>query len=123
MTLFELISTSQTLSSIIDQKLPFKLSYKFSNLISIVEKNQEFYNNGLRKLFNEYAQKDEDGNIKQVEENIMLQPDKIGQFNKEFEELQSIEVVDEIPQFTLEELETIELTPRDIMLLKPIIKE
>ena len=123
MTLFELISTSQTLSNIIDQKLPFKLSYKFSNLISIVEKNQEFYNNGLRKLFNEYAQKDEDGNIKQVEENIMLQPDKIGQFNKEFEELQSIEVVDEIPQFTLEELETIELTPRDIMLLKPIIKE
>lgn len=124
MTLNQLISTSEILKTIVDQKLPFKLAYKFSNLISIVDKNSTFYAQEVQKIFDECAQKDEDGNIKQENNSVLLIPEKAEQFHKEFEELNSVEITDTLPTFKLEEFDDkIELTPRDVSILSLFIEE
>lgn len=124
MTIFQLISTSETLQNIVDQKLPFFLAYKFAKIIKVVDENREFYGQSLNKLINEYGEKDENGELKQVENGFAIQPDKIAEFNEEVTKLQSIEITDELPKFTFSDFENkIELSPRDLILLEPFISE
>ena len=123
MTIFQLISVSETLQTIVDQKLPFSLAYKFAKLAKLVDENREFYGQSINKLINEYGEKDENGELKQVEGGFTIKPDLIGEFNEEVNKLQSIEVTDEYPTFTFSDFEDkIELTPRDLILLEPFIK-
>lgn len=123
MKLFELISMAQTLSDIIDKKLPFSLAYKVSNLISVVDKNRGFYDKSLKQLLDEYAEKDDEGSIKQSDGNVILTSNKTEEFYEKLNQLQEVEVTDNLPTFTQDELGTIELSPRDILSLKSLIEE
>jgi hypothetical protein len=127
MTLVEIVNLKSPLENLTSQKLPFSLAYKLAQLAKKVESNSEFYAESLRNLITEYAETDEEGNIKQDESNpntIQIKTPLIEEFQNKFKELQSVEITDEIPMFKLSDFEDkIEISPQDLISLMPILKE
>lgn len=115
----------QTLNTFAEQKLPIKLSYKIMKIVTSLEGEISFYQKRLQELIDEYALKNEDGGpvITENNEGIQIQPDKIEEFNNEYQELHNMEIDIEDIQFTLDELENLELSPKDLYALQPLIIE
>ena len=92
--------------------LPIKTLYKFSKLVSAIEKESKFYNESLQSLITQYSEKDEAGNPKFSEDgkNVQIQKEHLTLFQSKFEELLNLEV--DLPDisFSIEELEPLNLS-------------
>lgn len=109
-----------------DIKMSIKTAYKLSKLSNLLDNEIAFYQEQYKKIIDLYAEKDENGNYKFIDENqrnIEIQSDKVKEASSAFEELQNLEV--ELPNiyFTLDEFEKIEITPEDISGIIDFIKE
>ena len=109
-----------------DIKMSIKTAYKLSKLSNLLDNEIAFYQEQYKKIIDLYAEKDENGNYKFIDENqqnIKIQSDKVKEASSAFEELQNLEV--ELPDiyFTLDEFEKIEVTPEDIGGIIDFIKE
>lgn len=107
------------------RSLPIKVTYKLSKLFSALSKEEEFYSSEFKKLLEEYAMYDEEGRLMLSEdkENILLRQDELKEAQKKFMELENLEV--EIPdiEFSLDDLDGIELSIEECLLLTPFINE
>lgn len=113
MKLITVINMSEAIQSLIEQKLPFQLAYKISNIAEIIEKNQNFW----QEKIHEIAKKYEVNEIKDIPK------EKVSDFNKDIQELMDVDIGDDIPKLDVKELEGVELTPKHVFLLKPIITD
>lgn len=113
-----------SLTQLKSQEMPLRLSYKFSKLLSKIEKDSEFFTEKTREVILKYAEKDENGDLVQTEDgNIRIQTDKIEEANKAMMELNDIEVEDINITFTLDELESLSIAPEVLQPLLPLIVE
>jgi hypothetical protein len=122
------LQTIETLQSSLtqlkSQEMPLRLSYKFSKLLSKIEKDSEFFTEKTREVILKYAEKDENGDLVQTEDgNIRIQTGKIEEANKAMMELNDIEVEDVNITFTLDELESLSIAPEVLQPLLPLIVE
>lgn len=111
------------LQECIDKKMPVKTSYKIMKIIKAIEEEEVFFANKMQEIINEYGEKDENGNYIQTGENsIKIKDGKIEECNAKINELNSIEI--KIPDYkiSLDELELIELSPKELYLLDSIIE-
>ncbi len=120
------LQTIETLQSSLtqlkSQEMPLRLSYKFSKLLSKIEKDSEFFTEKTREVILKYAEKDENGNLVQTEDgNIRIQTGKIEEANKAMMELNDIEVEDINITFTLDELDSLSIAPEVLQPLLPLI--
>ena len=116
---FEILEVRNLL---VDQKLPIKVSYKFTRFFNELEAETKFFNDTLQKLIEEYGKKDEDGNYIYTDDKqgIKIQDDKFQECMDKIEELNKLEVnLDYIPEFALDELEPLNLEMKYINLLLP----
>ena len=68
--------------------MPVKTAYRISKLQEAMKKEIEFYQEQYKKIVEEYAEKDEQGNYKVLNENnIKIQPDKIDEAASAINEL------------------------------------
>lgn len=113
------------LSAFTEQKLPIKLSYKIMKILSSLEPEITFYHTRLQEIIDECAAKTENGDYVFTDngENIQIQPDKIEEFNTRYAELHGMDIEIEDFKFTLNELENLELSPKDLFALQPFIVE
>ena len=113
------------LSVFTEQKLPIKLSYKIMKILSSLEPEITFYRTRLQEVIDECAVKTENGEYVFTDngENIQIQPDKVEEFNTRYTELQEMDIEIEDFKFTLDELEILELSPKDLFALQPFIIE
>lgn len=116
-------SLYSTLTILKSTQMSLRLSYKFSKLLSKIEKDNEFFIEKAREIVLKYAEKDENGNYIQNEGNIKVIPENIPLANKELDELNNIEMEDIDITFTLEELESLSIAPEVLQPLLPFIKE
>jgi hypothetical protein len=113
-----------SLTQLKSQEMPLRLSYKFSKLLSKIEKDSEFFTEKTREVILKYAEKDENGDLVQTEDgNIRIQTGKIEEANKAMMELNDIEVEDIDITFTLDELESLSIAPEVLQPLLPLIVE
>ena len=119
----EALQIKRILMPLTEQKMPIKTSYKMMKLISNIEKEGEFFDQQLKKLLEEYAIKDDKGQVDFHDGRVAIEKGKEDTFYKELEELNSIEI--EIPElkFSIEELDNLEISPKDLYLLDKIIEE
>ncbi len=108
-----------------EQKLPIKLSYKIMKIMSSLEREIDFYRNKLANLIQEYGLKDEEGNLVYSEdkENIKLKDGVSEEFYEKYTELMNLEVEIEDFYFSLQELEKLELTPKELYILRDFIDD
>ena len=105
--------------------LPLKGAYKLNKIRKAVDKEAEFYSEKFQQILEDYAKKDEEGNLVFSEDGnqIMIQDDKIVECNKALEDLQSLEVEIDTFNLTIEDLgEGIECTPDQLDALMPFME-
>lgn len=105
--------------------LPLKGAYKLNKIRKAVEKEAEFYSEKFQQIVQDYAKKDEAGNVVFSEDGnqIMIQDDKLVECNKALEDLQSLEVEIDTFNLTIEDLgEGIECTPDQLDALMPFME-
>ena len=111
---------------LVDQKLPIKVSYKLTRFFNELEGETKFFNDKLQKLIEDYGKKDENGNYIYTDDKqgVKIQEDKFQECMDKIDELNKLEVnLSYIPEFTLDELEPLNLEMKYISLLLPYIKD
>ena len=107
------------------KNLPIKTAYKFSKIFNAVEENFNFDNDELNKILQKYAEKDENGNFKTLENNKGIQVSKeyISKAQSELNSLMNLEVDFPDITFKIDELGTIELSIEEITCLEIFIEQ
>lgn len=106
------------------QHLPLKVAYKLNKIRQAVDKEGDFYSEKFQEIINNYAKKDEEGNLVFSEdcEQIMIQEDKIEECNKALEDLQNLEVEIDNYNLTIDDFgEDLTCTPNELEALMPFL--
>lgn len=123
--MYEIIDFPSFFEKVRNQKLSFKTSYRLTILAGEIEKHINFYQENFRNLLNTYGRKDENGNIMPTADGqgIMLVEEMIPEFNTKYNELRMLDV--ELPDvsFGVDEFGDTELTPMEVYMIKPFIKD
>ena len=105
--------------------LPLKAAYKLNKIRKAVEKEGEFYSEKFQEILNDYAKKDENGELVFSEngDQIMIKDDMIDECNKALADLQELEVQIENYGLSIEDLgEDLECTPDQLAALMPFME-
>lgn len=124
MNILTLINTAKIFNQVAQTKISSKLAYKIMKLCKSVATEEEFYNTKRNELINEYAVRDENGQIAVSDDGmISIVKDKIDEANGALAELNNLEV--DVPniKFTLAELEELKLSVADMFVLDAFIEE
>lgn len=126
MKLSEAFQILEIRNLIIDQKLPIKTSYKFTRFFNELENEVKFFNETLQKIIEQYGKRDNDGNYIYTDDKqgVKIQDDKFQECMDKIDELNNLEPsLSYTPEFTLDELESLNLEMKYINYLLPYIKE
>lgn len=119
----QLTALYQVYLKIKDLSFPIKTSYSLAKLGQALEKEIPFYDSELSKIINTYGERDEKGNLIQVENgNIKIQSEKIDECAQKMNELGELQVEIECEKIPLESLGNIELSVQELNALLPIIE-
>ena len=105
-------------------KVQAKIAYKFNKLCSSLEKDADFYNEELNKIVQQYGEKEEDGSFKRTPDGgIQVKEGQIELAQKDINNLLALEV--DVPDidFTVDELDGLELSIEEFNSMLPFIKE
>lgn len=124
MTLSTATKLKEICARTIDKKIPAALGYKTMKLIKAVEVEEDFYNLRLRQIIEEFGKKDAEGKYIFLDNgNIKVIEGKESECEAKIKELEGVMV--DFPDtftFTLEELDALECTPREIYYFDELIK-
>ena len=125
MKIYEALDYQRLYHRLKNQSMNIKLAYKLNKLNSKILTEAAFYEESLQKILNEYAQKDENGNLIQNQDQtgILIKPDYLEVCHKEINELQSINFDISDILFTLDELEALQITPAELSCIESLIVE
>ena len=124
MNILTLINAANIFAQIGQTKISSKLAYKIMKLCKSIAIEEEFYNSKRNEIINEYAAKDESGQVIVSKDGmITIEPDKIEEANAAVAELNNIEVDMPNVRFRLEELEELKLSVADMFVLDAFIEE
>ena len=104
--------------------LPLKVAYKLNKLKKAVEAEGEFYVNKFQEIVDEYAKKDENGQVVFSEDGnqIMIQDGKIAECNQALSDLQELTVEIDNCNLTIDDFgDDIECTPDELDALMPFL--
>ena len=105
-------------------KVQAKIAYKFNKLCSSLEKDADFYNEELNKIVQQYGEKEEDGSFKRTPDGgVQVKEGQIESAQKDINNLLALEV--DVPDidFTVDELDGLELSIEEFNSMLPFIKE
>lgn len=123
--MYQIIEFPEFFEKIKTEKLPFKISYKFTLLAQEIEKHMTFYYEKLREIVMQYGEKNEEGELVPTDdgEGIKLIADTINEANARVAELRNLEV--ELPdiKFNIEMLEDLKLSLLEMNVLLPFVEE
>lgn len=88
-----IVNVINTLTKYIESKLPRKIKYAIAKNLGKYNKEYQFYEKQLKELFDEYGEKDADGNVIMNENNIpKVCTENASTFEKELSDLLNIEI-------------------------------
>ena len=105
--------------------LPLKGAYKINKIKKAVEKESEFYQEKFQEIVDQYAQKDENGEVVLSEDKsqIMIKEGLVEECNKALNDLQELEVEIDNYGLTLDDLgDDVECTPEELEALMPFME-
>jgi len=121
MKLLTLLSARAVLKNHINDKLPTRLAYKLMKLIKASDTEGAFYDEKMKKIIDEFADRDDGGNVKMKKNDVVIKPDKLNECNAAITDLQQTEVDKPDISFTVEELEPLEVSISEIAALDDFI--
>ena len=106
-------------------EMPIKTAYKMNRILKKVEGEIDFYQLQFNNILNKYAKKNEKGEfiLTSDGQGVEIEQEKIEECQNDFLALSQLEVEIDKFSFSLEELESINLTIADINGLMSFIEE
>lgn len=123
-TLNDILNSSETFREISTKSVPVKTAFRIARLIRELDKENVTFDESRRKIIEKYAERDENGGMKQTDEgNVILQQDKINECNNEMLDLLNTEIEINVDKLHVDDLGDIELTPAQTLSLEAFIEE
>lgn len=124
MKMYEVLALQNFYASVQDKKMPIKTAYKLSRLARKAEEEVQFYQKEFGRIVNEYALK-ENGQLVYSDDmtSIKIIPGKEDECNEKIIELKELEIDLAGIEFTIEELENLELTLAEMSAIFSLIKD
>jgi len=123
-TLNDILNNAEIFRELSTKSLPVKTAFKVARLIRELDKENITFDESRRQIIEKYAERDENGIIKQTPEgNIQLQPDKIEECNNELVELLNTTIEINVDKISIDALEDIKITPAQMINLEAFIEE
>lgn len=123
--MYQILDFPSFFTKIKSLKLPFKTSYKLTLLAQEIEKHTAFYQEKFRETLMEYGKKDEQGNLIPTDDGqgICLIEETMDEAYARLTELRALEV--ELPDttFSVEDFENVEMSPQEMLIIMPFIKD
>ena len=106
-------------------KLPLKTAYKLNKLFIQANEELSFYQQKFAEIINNFGKRDENGELVYSSDktSIEIEEARRDECLQKIEELQNLEVDINGIDFTIEELEGLNLTISEVECLMPFIKE
>lgn len=108
-SLNNILNSTETFSQIMQQSFKGSIAFKVARLARELNKEMETFNAERQKLLERYCEKDENGELKVLENgNVQVIPEKLQEFNQEFTNLLETEVeinADKLPMSCMDEFE------------------
>lgn len=123
MKIINIINSKEIFSPYFREKLSPSLSYKIYKFCKFAEQEEEFYNQKMGEIIEEYAERDENGSVVNINGQIKLADETALEAKQKVADLRSIDV--DVPniKFALDELSEIKLSVADIAALDDFIEE
>lgn len=124
MKMYEVLELQKLYNSIANIKLPLKTTYKFTRLMRRAEEEISFYQEKFREIIEEYGVK-ENGQYKLLSDgqSIAIIPGKEVECNKKLAELRNLDVPIDGINFSIEELEGIDVSISELSCLMSLIED
>lgn len=100
-----------------------RTAYKVAKFLRRLEEEFELFNSSREKLLDKYAIKDEHGDPIVEDGNYKIELDRVDEFNQEVNNLLSTPVKIDLDPIALSEIESVEFTPNEIILIEDFIEE
>lgn len=106
------------------KSLKGRVAFRVARLLRELEKEFTLFNEKRMDLIKEYAQKDENGEMKSDENgNVTLDQDRLSEFYQSLDDLLNADVEINAEKIDAEDLGDVEFTPTQIINLEPFINE
>lgn len=122
LTLDNLINSVNILQRISSEPLKAKTAYVVAKLIKAADAEMTNFNEIRFNLIDKYGEKDENGEFKTEGNNVILKKETIDDFNKELQELLNTSLTFNVNKLNLDDLESINFTPSEMIQLEPFIE-
>ena len=121
----KVLTMLDTLEKIKTKYMPIQTSYRIARLIPTLEKEKQTYFETLRKLIEKYGIRDENGNLQFSEDGntIPIIPEFKDRCLSEINELETVMIEIDLPIFSINEFEGLDLSIEDIINLDVILSE
>ena len=120
-TLNDIISNNNLFREIHSKPMPARAAFKVARLIRELDKENEMFDKQRIDIVTRYAKRDENGNVMEQDNQILIDDDKMEEFQNEFNSLLETEVAVNAEKLDIDDLGDIELTPRQTMDLEKFI--
>lgn len=117
-----IINGIEVLQKISNSPIRGKTAYRVGKLLKRIEEEVDLFNESRKKLIEQYAIKDEYDNPVIENGTYKIIQDKINEFNTEISGLLDTVVKIDLEPIPIEEIENIEFTPSEIILIDDFIK-
>lgn len=122
--LYNLLRFSDFFEITKNTSIPIKLSYKIAMINHESEKIQQFYNQEMTKIINKYGARDAEDKLVPSDngQGVKIKEEEINNCYTEINQLENTEV--DVPDycFSIDELESLSLTPMEVNIIIPFIK-
>lgn len=124
MKMYEVLELQTLYNSIANVKLPLKTTYKFTRLMKRAEEEISFYQEKFREIVEEYGVK-ENGEYKITPDgqSIAIIPGKEVECNTKLAELRNLDVLIDGIEFSIEELEKLDVSISELSCLMSLIED
>ena len=118
----QIISSAPSFGDLLNLKLPVKTSFRIAKVVKLIQSALDDYNETLDKIKGNYAEKDDDGKFKVVDENQLV-IENFGEFQADVNELLDIENDLEIKKIRLKDFGNIVVEPSVFLAIDWFIEE
>ena len=119
-----IVESADIMRELSNKSLKGRAAFRVARLLRELEKEFTLFNEKRMDLIKEYAQKDENGEMKSDENgNVTLDQDRLNEFYQSLDELLNADVEINAEKIDSEDLDDIEITPAQIINLEAFLNE
>ena len=120
----DIVDSVDTFQVIMQQSFKGSLAFKIARLVRELNKEMETFNEQRKRIINDYCVKDENGEIKTLENgNVQINPEKIQEFNTEITNILNTEVEINADKLPMDKIDEFEVSPQQMLNIEMFFEE